>query len=54
MEGGNKAISKLQLPNTGVTFPTGHMEGLRQRFRTEKILDQAIDFILSSRWDKPN
>ena len=35
-EGGNKSISKLQLHNTGVTFPTGRLEGLRKRFSTEK------------------
>ena len=33
---GNKAISELQLPNTGVTSPTCRLEGLRQRFRAEK------------------
>ena len=54
MEGGNKAISKLQLPNTGVTFPTGRLEGLRQRFRMERFSDQAIDVILSSWRDKTN
>lgn len=40
---GNKAISKLQLPNTGVTSPIGCLEGLRQRFRTGKISDQDIE-----------
>ena len=50
----NKAISELQLPNTGVTSSTGHLEGLRQRFRAEMISDQAIDLILSSWRDKTN
>ena len=49
---GNKAISELQLPNTGVTSSTGRLEGLRQRFRAEKISDQAIELILSSWRDK--
>ena len=51
---GNKAISELRLPSTGVTSSTGHLEGLRQRFRAEKISDQAIDLILSSWRDKTN
>ena len=52
---GNKAISKLQLPNTaGVTSSTSCLEGLKQRFRAEKISDQAIDLILSSWRDKTN
>ena len=51
---GNKAISELRLPNTGVTSSTGRLEGLSQRFRAEKISDQAIDLILSSWRDKTN
>ena len=51
---GNKAISELRLPNTGVTSSTGRLEALRQRFRAEKISDQAIELILSSWRDKTN
>ena len=52
--GNYNTLSQLQLSNSGSSSSTGRLEGLRQRFRVEKISDQAIDLILSSWRDKTN
>ena len=50
----NNSFPQLCGPNAGDSTTTGRLEGLRQRFRAEKISDRAIDLIFCSWREKTN